>query len=70
MANDALLSSVLELGWSSYQSISVDRWQNGVATHVDDFIAEEVPVVLMYNGVSHEIKLNQKVNREKKVDKL
>ncbi|MEY2666261.1 MAG: hypothetical protein RLZZ384_432, partial [Pseudomonadota bacterium] len=62
MANDALLSSVLELGWSSYQSISVDRWQNGVATHVDDFIAEEVPVVLMYNGVSHVVMLATPTN--------
>ena len=62
MANDALLSSILELGWSSYQSVSVDRWQNGVATCVDDFVAEEVPVVLMYNGVSHVVMLATPTN--------
>ena len=62
MANDALLSSVLELGWSSYQSVSVDRWQNGIDSHVDDFVAEEVPVVLMYNGVSHVVMLATPTN--------
>lgn len=62
MPNEALLSSILELGWSSYQSVSINRWQSGVASHVDDFVAEEVPVVLMYNGVSHVVMLATPTN--------
>lgn len=57
MADDALLSSILEWGWSSCQSVLVDRWQEGTPSHVEDCVAEEVPVVLMYNGVSHVVML-------------
>lgn len=62
--NDALLSSVLELGWASYQSLSVTRCQNGQRVETDDFVAEEVPVVLMYNGVSHVVMLATPTNLE------
>lgn len=62
--NDALLSSVLELGWSSYQSVPVTRYKNGERVETDDFVAEEVPVVLMYNGVSHVVMLATPTNLE------
>ncbi|MDD5228558.1 MAG: formate dehydrogenase accessory sulfurtransferase FdhD [Methylococcales bacterium] len=64
MANDEFLASVLELGWSSYQSVPVERWKNGECSTVDDFVAEEVPVVLMYNGVSHVVMLATPTNLE------
>ena len=64
MFNDALLSSVLELGWSSYQSVPVERFQNSQRIEIKDFVAEEVPVVLMYNGVSHVVMLATPTNLE------
>ncbi len=64
MPNDEFLASVLELGWSSYQSVSVERFKNGELLTVDDFVAEEVPVVLMYNGVSHVVMLATPTNLE------
>lgn len=64
MPNDEFLASVLELGWSSYQSVSVERWKDGELTQADDFVAEEVPVVLMYNGVSHVVMLATPTNLE------
>ena len=64
MFNDALLSSVLELGWSSYQSVPVERFHNSQRVEIDDFVAEEVPVVLMYNGVSHVVMLATPTNLE------
>ncbi|MEI7796321.1 MAG: formate dehydrogenase accessory sulfurtransferase FdhD [Methylococcaceae bacterium] len=64
MPNDAFLASVLELGWSSYQSVPIIRFKNGERVENDDFVAEEVPVVLMYNGVSHVVMLATPTNLE------
>lgn len=64
MLNDEFLASVLELGWSSYQSVPVTRCKNGQRVEIDDFVAEEVPVVLMYNGVSHVVMLATPTNLE------
>ena len=58
------LKNIMELGWSSYQSVSVERFKNGELSTVDDFVAEEVPVVLMYNGVSHVVMLATPTNLE------
>lgn len=62
--NQTLLSSVLELGWSSYQSVPVTRYKNGEQIKTDDFVAEEVPVVLVYNGVSHVVMLTTPTDLE------
>lgn len=35
-----------------YVTRPVDRWRNGTSTHESDFIAEEVPVAMVYNGVT------------------
>jgi FdhD protein len=64
MPNDQFLASILEVGWSSYQSVSVERFKNGELSTIDDFVAEEVPVVLMYNGVSHVVMLATPTNLE------
>jgi FdhD protein len=64
MSNDEFLASILEMGWSSYQSVSVERFKNGELSTADDFVAEEVPVVLMYNGVSHVVMLATPTNLE------
>ena len=64
MSNDEFLASILEMGWSSYQSVSVERFKNDEHSIVDDFVAEEAPVVLMYNGVSHVVMLATPTNLE------
>jgi FdhD protein len=53
-----------ELGWPSYQQTTVERWQHGQHTSQLDYIAEEVPVVLVYNGVSHVVMLTTPTNLE------
>ena len=67
MANDTaaavLLSSAatqplpLELGWPSYQQSTVDRWQGVLHERKLDYIAEEVPISLVYNGLPHVVML-------------
>jgi len=67
MANDTaaavLLSSAaaqslpLELGWPSYQQSTVDRWRGEQHERKQDYIAEEVPISLVYNGLPHVVML-------------
>lgn len=40
---------------SSY--FNVARWQGGQLSQVDDCLAEEVPIALIYNGISHAVML-------------
>jgi FdhD protein len=35
-----------------YAVRSVDRWRNGSATHEQDFVAEEIPIAMVYNGAT------------------
>ena len=37
--------------------VNVTRWQNGKLTKAQDKVAEEVPIALIYNGVSHAVML-------------
>ena len=46
-----------ELGWTNYRQQKVSRWRGSEHSEVEDFVAEEVPVVLVYNGVSHVVML-------------
>ena len=54
----------LELGWPSYQQITVDRWRDGQHDQRQDYIAEEVPISLIYNGVPHVVMLATPTNLE------
>lgn len=54
----------LELGWPSYRQISVDRWQNGQHEQRQDYVAEEVPISLVYNGIPHVVMLATPTNLE------
>ncbi|MDD2660571.1 MAG: formate dehydrogenase accessory sulfurtransferase FdhD [Methylococcales bacterium] len=47
----------LELGWPSYQQSNVDRWRGGLHERKQDYIAEEAPVSLVYNGIPHVVML-------------
>lgn len=55
---------LLELGWPSYQQTTVDRWRDGQHEQRQDYIAEEVPVSLVYNGVPHVVMLATPTNLE------
>ena len=35
-----------------YAVRSVDRWREGASTHDEDFVAEEVPIAMVYNGAT------------------
>ena len=37
--------------------VSVTRWHDGVCSKAKDEVAEEVPIALIYNGVSHAVML-------------
>ena len=57
-------SLLLDLGWPSYQQRSVERWQGSQHSLQQDFIAEEVPVSLIYNGTPHVVMLATPTNLE------
>lgn len=46
-----------DLGWPSYRVRRVDRWRDGVGETVDDCVAEEAPIALVYNGEPHVVML-------------
>jgi FdhD protein len=53
-----------ELGWPSYQQSRVERWQGNHHSIQQDYIAEEAPVSLVYNGVPHVVMLVTPTNLE------
>ena len=62
--NAVMQSLSLELGWPSYQQSTVERWQGSQHSLQQDYIAEEVPVSLVYNGVPHVVMLATPTNLE------
>jgi len=66
MANDpAILQSLAaDLGWPSYLQSTVERWHNDQRSIEQDFIAEEVPISLIYNGTPHVVMLASPTNLE------
>lgn len=38
-------------------SYAVQKWQHGQLAELDDWVAEEVPIALVYNGISHAVML-------------
>ena len=59
-----MLSLLPELGWPSYQQRPVERWQGSQHSVEQDYIAEEVPVSLIYNGEPHVVMLATPTNLE------
>ena len=41
----------------TYHSVSVTRWKEGAFEQAMDFVADEVPVAMVYNGISHAVML-------------
>ena len=42
---------------ASLSEVNVTRWRNGEVSQTTDKVAEEVPIALIYNGVSHAVML-------------
>lgn len=66
MANPNVVLPALasELGWPSYQLSKVERWHGNQHTTQQDYIAEEAPVSLIYNGTPHVVMLVTPTNLE------
>lgn len=42
---------------SGWRSVTVERWQAGSTTKTSDSVANEIPVAMVYNGISHAVML-------------
>ncbi|MBP7881541.1 MAG: formate dehydrogenase accessory sulfurtransferase FdhD [Candidatus Methylopumilus sp.] len=45
------------LSKSSFSSVNITKCRLGICAELEDFVAEEVPVALIYNGISHAVML-------------
>ncbi|MGZ8984084.1 MAG: formate dehydrogenase accessory sulfurtransferase FdhD [Methylotenera sp.] len=54
--DDALSSGVLVSG-AQLSTFDVTRWRDGAQQSIQDQIAEETPIALIYNGISHAVML-------------
>ncbi|MGR9115728.1 MAG: formate dehydrogenase accessory sulfurtransferase FdhD [Gammaproteobacteria bacterium] len=57
-------SMIGELGWSSYRQDTVDSWRGANHARKEDYVAEEVPVVLIYNNKPHVVMLTTPLDLE------
>ncbi|PPD32612.1 MAG: sulfurtransferase FdhD [Methylomonas sp.] len=55
---------ISELGWTSYRTGNFDVWRGSTHQHKQDSVAEEVPVVLVYNTHPHVVMLATPLNLE------
>ncbi|MBS3963087.1 MAG: formate dehydrogenase accessory sulfurtransferase FdhD [Methylomonas sp.] len=55
---------IRELGWASYRKDIFDVWRGPVHNQKEDCVAEEVPVVLVYNTIPHVVMLATPLNLE------
>ncbi|CAL1239066.1 formate dehydrogenase accessory sulfurtransferase FdhD [Candidatus Methylocalor cossyra] len=46
-----------ELGFSGYRAWTVERWRGGTQARQEDYVAEEAPVALVYNGEPYAVML-------------
>lgn len=58
------MDDISELGWTSYRKATFDYWRGSVHTRKEDSVAEEVPVVLVYNTLPHVVMLTTPLNLE------
>ena len=57
MNKQVLMQEKPLLSSSPLSEVNVTRWRNGVVSQAKDKVAEEVPIALIYNGVSHAVML-------------
>ena len=61
---DLTMDAISELGWTSYRKGTFDVWRGPTHQHKEDSVAEEVPVVLVYNTMPHVVMLTTPLNLE------
>lgn len=61
---DSLDDLLAELGWLSYSQFGIERWDGLQLSNASDYIAEEVPVVLVYNNQPHVVMLTTPLDLE------
>ncbi len=42
---------------AAQRTVAVTRWKNGQISHVHDHVADELPIAMVYNGISHAVML-------------
>lgn len=57
-------ATATEIGWSGYRQGTVDSWRGVSHDRRQDYVAEEVPVVLVYNNVPHVVMLTTPLDLE------
>jgi FdhD protein len=55
-----------ELGWPSYRIRPVERWRGESCELLDDCVAEEAPIAVMYNGEPHVVMLATPLDLEQR----
>lgn len=60
---DPLVEEAYE-GFPAWRNVRIDRWRDGLVTPSEDRVANEVPVALVYNGISHAVMLVSPVDLE------
>lgn len=58
------MDAINELGWTSYRKGVFDVWRGPVHSSKEDAVADEVPVVLVYNTHPHVVMLATPLNLE------
>lgn len=58
------MDAISELGWASYRKGHFDVWRGSAHAQNEDSVAEEVPVVLVYNTQPHVVMLATPLNLE------
>lgn len=58
------MDAISELGWASYRKGQYDVWRGPTHQRKEDSVAEEVPVVLVYNSMPHVVMLTTPLNLE------
>ncbi len=49
-------------GFPAWRTVAVERWRDGRTSAAEDQVADEVPVALVYNGISHAVMLASPVD--------
>ena len=58
------MDDISDLGWASYRKATFDYWRGPDHSQKEDCVAEEVPVVLVYNTIPHVVMLTTPLNLE------
>ena len=58
----AMDSEIAEAGYVPLTQLAVEKWHDGVSVVSTDNVAEEVPVALVYNSISHVVMMTTPLN--------